>query len=69
MSPEWWPRSRKEYLAWAVAAIVLRFSSLPADTAILAGVALYCLRVFLWPAVREQRRKEREELEENQPDE
>jgi hypothetical protein len=63
MSPEWYPRSKKEYVAWAAVGLALGFSSLPHDTVFAAAVALYILRVFLWPAVREQKKRESEEID------
>jgi hypothetical protein len=64
MSPEWYPRSKKEILSlgsgwdWRFS-----LSSLPHDTVFAAAVALYILRVFLWPAVREQKKRESEEID------
>lgn len=56
--PEWFPKSPAEYLFWAAIGLVLRFAPLPGEGAFALGCALYVVRVFLWPSIREQRKKE-----------
>jgi hypothetical protein len=66
------PEEQKEYFAWAAIGLCLELSPLKADTAFYALCVLCVLRVFLWPNVRDQRRREIEqakalqEAEENQ---
>jgi hypothetical protein len=56
--PEWFPRSGKERLVWIAIGLIISFAPLPRDTTLAAACALYCLRVFLWPSVREQKQRE-----------
>jgi hypothetical protein len=65
-NPEWIPRSKKEYLAWAAIGLCLELSPLKADVAFYSACVLYVLRVFLWPNVRDQRRREIEETKAQQ---